>query len=156
MPSKEITTEYGPVEILFIRTENNNIDPELWQLLINQVDAQSVALLDVVAVQKDADGAVTVLEIDEITPDAQIEALAHGFTTEADLIELADQIEPGEREIVVAFEHVWARSLANRLASAGGEVIDAVRIPAPIVNQSIAEAAEAVDASDSSETEGND
>lgn len=140
MSAHEATPEFGPVEIVLVRTENESPDAQLWELLFEQIDATSVALLDVAVVRKDDAGDVTIHEIENIGADAALDSLAHGLTTEDDLLELAEQLEPGENAVVVAFEHVWARNLASRLAAVGGAVVDAVRIPAPIVNQSIAEA----------------
>ena len=79
-----------------------------------------------------------------------LEVLASGLLADEDLEELAEDVETGASAVVVAIEHVWARSLASRLLQVGGAVVATERIPAPVMQAVFDELTQ-----DASDDEGN-
>ena len=108
--------EYGPVELLLAGFTG---------------DKPSTGVLDALADLSDA-GTIRVIDL-----------VAGGLASEDDVAELGSRLPPGAAAMLVVLEHVWAKRLASRLLDADGFVVDAVRIPAPVVNLVALEAAEA-------------
>ncbi|MCI2956619.1 DUF6325 family protein [Agromyces atrinae] len=138
--------EYGPVEIYVIATEGERPDDATFAELARLIDGDLVRLLDLVIVSKSAEGDVTVVEIEDLGDEVDIEVLeleAGGLVGEEDIDEVAPLIEPGSSAAIVALELVWAKQLASTLAASGAVVLSTERIPAPIVNAVLAEASDA-------------
>ena len=139
------TFEYGPVELHLVAFEGDRPDPGVISAIVELIEDGLVRLLDLIVVSKSADGGVSAVEIDD---DAErfgftgVELAELGIAGEEDIEELAELIEPGASAAIIAYELVWAKRLAERLAESGGYVLQSERIPAPVVN-ALLEAAEA-------------
>jgi uncharacterized membrane protein len=128
---------YGPVELYLVGFEGDRPSPDTAAALAELVEAGLVRLLDFVIVSKSAAGDVEVIEIEEQTEEygfGGIEFAEIGITGEEDIAELVELVEPGTSAAIVALELVYARRLADKLASSGAVVLSAERIPAPVVN----------------------
>ncbi len=123
--------EYGPVELHLIGFEGDRPDPSVIEAIVDLIQAGIVRLLDFTIVSKSEDGEVTVTEIEDETEE-------YGFGG----VELAELIPPGSSAALVALELLWARRLAERFAASGSVILRSERIPAPIVNEVLALAAE--------------
>ncbi|MGH3692212.1 MAG: DUF6325 family protein, partial [Microbacterium sp.] len=62
------------------------------------------------------------------------EPIAAGLAGDEDVEELADALAPGQSAAIVVLELTFARTLAQNLAAAGGQVLRSERVPAPVVN----------------------
>lgn len=62
------------------------------------------------------------------------EPIAAGLAGEEDVEALAAAIAPGQSAALVVLELAFARTLAQKLAAAGGQVLRSERVPAPVVN----------------------
>ena len=128
---------YGPVELSLVGFEGDRPSPDTAAALAELVEGGLVRLLDFVIVSKSESGEVEVIEIEEQTEEygfGGIDFAEIGITGEEDIAELVELVEPGTSAAIVALELVYARRLADKLASSGGVVLSAERIPAPIVN----------------------
>jgi len=135
---------FGPVELYLVGFEGERPSPGVMSALLDLIENGLVRLLDFVLVTKSLDGDVTVTEIEEESAEyglGEIEFLAAGITGDEDIEELAELIPPGASAALVALELAYARTLTERLATSGGVVLRAERIPAPVVN-AVLEAAE--------------
>jgi hypothetical protein len=56
-----------------------------------------------------------------------------GLLSEADLNDIADDLEPSSTEAVFLVEHLWATDFANAVREAGGTLLMSERIPHDIV-----------------------
>jgi uncharacterized membrane protein len=124
---------YGPVELYLVGYEGERPDPLVVGALAELLEGGLVRLLDVVLISKDDDGEVTIVEIEDENFGG-IELAAAGIAAEDDIAELAELIEPGTSAALVALELLYARRLAERLATTGATVLSTERIPAPVVN----------------------
>ena len=133
--TSESELSFGPVEILLIDIDGDPFDDQLWQLVADSVDDDHIRVLDAAVVRRLDDETVEFLELDADPSGGAValEVLASGLLADEDLEELAEDVETGASAVVVAIEHVWARSLASRLLQVGGAVVATERIPAPVV-----------------------
>ncbi|KUG51634.1 hypothetical protein AVL62_10015 [Serinicoccus chungangensis] len=129
---------YGPVELHLVGFGTGDPDPQAVGALRELVDSSLLRLLDLVVVSRSESGELTTQEPGEGPQDwglGDLEPAETGLTGDEDIEELAASLEPGTSGLVVAFELVYARTLAQRLAAAGGSVLRTERIPAPVVNE---------------------
>ena len=126
---------YGPVELFLLGLEDERPDPAFIASLVELVESGIVRILDFVLVSKSESGEVSVDEIEEDSADyGALDLVLSGITGDEDIEALGDLVPAGGSAAVVAIELLYARKLADSLASTGGVVLSAERIPAPIVN----------------------
>jgi Family of unknown function (DUF6325) len=122
---------------------NGNIAPEVAKL----VESGIVRILDLVFVAKDEQGDTLSLEFDQLDELAGFDAMdgeVGGLVNMEDLDHVADGLPEGHSALVIVWEDVWARPLADAVRESGGVVIDSARVPAPVVESALAELAEAL------------
>lgn len=130
----------GPVEFILLGFEGNRFTGNIAPALADLVADGTVRLLDVAVVMKDASGEVLILEMQEL-PDDVAEAMrkiageVRGLMSEADLMEVADTLEPDSTVAALLVEHIWASRFADAVRSAGGELLLSERIPGSLVDQ---------------------
>ncbi|MCG2842512.1 DUF6325 family protein [Sandaracinobacter sp. RS1-74] len=135
-----MTDKLGPVEFLLLGFEGNRFDGRIAPALADLIGRGFVRLLDLAVVTKDADGEVAILEMQEL-PDDVAEALKtltgdiRGLMSEADLLEVSDNLEPSSTVAALLVEHVWSTQFADAVRGAGGELLVAERIPGDLVDQ---------------------
>ena len=106
------------------------------------VDAGTVRVLDLLILQKDADGSVEALEIDDLDAVGELQKLETQLAeilAADDVAHLAAAMEPGSTAGVLVYENRWAAPFASAARRAGGQLIANGRIPI----QAIAAALEA-------------
>ena len=108
-----VAPHYGPVELHVITLPDSEVSAGLLSALLAQIDKGVVRLLDFVVVTKSVTGTLGIEEVDldEFGIDGLTE-LAHGLTSEEDLLELGVALAPGTGALVVALELLWAAELA--------------------------------------------
>ncbi|MEJ3405771.1 DUF6325 family protein [Rathayibacter sp. YIM 133350] len=137
--------EYGPVELYVVGFEGSRPDDATFAELARLIDDETVRLLDLVILTHEEDGGLTVVELEDLGGEFDVEAFsvpASGLVGQDDLEELADAVPLGGSAAVVAVELLWAKDLASRLAASGGVVLATERIPAPAVNALLEEIGE--------------
>lgn len=129
---------YGPVELHLVAFEGNRPDPAVIdEAIVDLVDDGTIRLLDFTIVSKSEDGEISVVEIED--EDYELDLAEIGITGDEDIEELAEALAPGSSAAIVAFELAWAKRLAEKLAASGSVIIRSERIPAPIVNDLLAQ-----------------
>ena len=129
---------YGPVEFFVVAFEGDRPDPGVMAAIVDLTLSGTVRLLDLVIASRPDDDTVRVLEIDEaaLFGDGPVVALEiQGLIGEEDIADALAPVEPGLSVAIAALELVWATTLAQRVAEAGGVVVRSERIPAPVVNE---------------------
>ncbi len=134
----------GPVSytvIAFPGNEfNGSIIPEIEKLVTNEV----VRILDLVFVGKDENGDTISLEfdqMDELAAFGDIEGEVGGLVNTEDLDHVAANLPAGNSALVLLWEDLWARPLAEALRGSGGVLIDSARIPAELIEAAMEELA---------------
>ncbi|HYI33254.1 MAG TPA: DUF6325 family protein [Glaciibacter sp.] len=129
--------EYGPVEFYLIGFSGDRPGPAVLDAIVDLVRADTLRLLDLLFVARSQDNEVRVLELEDVAEEyglSDLQVSEPGLAGEEDVHELADAIPPGTSAAVLVVEHRWARSFAETLYNAGGQVLRTQFIPAPIVN----------------------
>jgi len=141
--------ELGPVDYLVVEFPSGaqNFNGEMAAELVRLSDAGTIRVLDLLIVQKAADGSVDAYEIDETDAVDEIRALethVSEILAADDVLNLAAAMEPGSVAGVLVWENTWAAPFASAARRAGGQLIATGRIPI----QAIAASLEAEQAAD--------
>ena len=137
----------GPVSytvIAFPGNEfNGKIIPEIEKLVTNEV----VRILDLVFVGKDEQGDTISLEfdqMDELAAFGDIDGEVGGLVNTEDLDHVAANLPAGNSALVILWEDLWAKPLAEAMLDSGGVVVDSARIPPALIEAAMKELAAAL------------
>ncbi len=127
-------TEIGPVEYMVVSFPGNRFTGEIAPALATLVESNTIRIIDLAFVSKDADGAVEAFELSDLREDVReaLDALGiegSGFLGEDDLMDAGANLEPNCSAALLLWEDIWAAELAEALRGAGGEVVALGRIP---------------------------
>lgn len=133
----------GPVDIIIIGFPGNKFTGGVAPAIIDLVESGTVRIIDLLFVTKDAEGNVGTLEIsdlgDDLTPGfLGIDVTAAGSLDLQDAEEIGEDLAPNTSALLVAYENAWAARFVNAIRAADGVVIDQIRIPADVVEASLA------------------
>ena len=126
--------ELGPVDYLVVEFPPGaqNFDGEMAAELVRLSDAGTIRVLDLMILQKTADGSVDAYEIDETDVVDEIRALethVSEILAADDVLNLAAAMEPGSVAGVLVWENRWAAPFASAARRAGGQLVANGRIP---------------------------
>lgn len=123
----------GPVEVLVCAFPKPEVDMRVIDALSDVVKSGAVALIDLVLVSRDEEGAVSVRDLeDELPADWPaiiIDSRPLTLLSDADLEVASGAIGNGETALVVAIENLWAQRLAEEIRGSDGVVALHARIP---------------------------
>lgn len=124
----------GPIDYLVVEfpPEHANFNGEMAAELAALVERGIIRVLDLLIIQKDADGAIEALEIDDLDAVDEIvhlEADIAEILAADDVADLAAAMEPGTVAGVIVWENLWAAPFGAAARKAGGQVVASGRIP---------------------------
>ena len=141
--------QLGPVDIVVIgfppgAPKTGSAIP----MFVDLVDRGIIRVLDVLMVQKDAEGTVAALDIkdlgDEVSADLVVfDGARSGMLGEEDAGVAGEALEPGEAAVMICFENTWAAPFVTEVRRNGGHVLAFQRVPA----EEVIEIVEALEAS---------
>ena len=126
--------EIGPVDYAVIAFPGNEFNGKIIPALADLVDAGTIRIIDAVFVSKDENGEMLALEFADLAPDMQ-EALAalnievQGLFSDEELQAAAQELEPNSSATLLVWENVWARTVAQAMRDAGGQLLAFDRVP---------------------------
>jgi len=134
--------ELGPVDYLVVEfpAGAQNFDGEMAAELVRLSDAGTIRVLDLMILQKAADGSIDAYEIDETDAADEIRALethVSEILAADDVEHLAAAMEPGSVAGVLVWENTWAAPFASAARRSGGQLIATGRIPIQAIAASI-------------------
>ena len=138
----------GPIEFLALKFPGNQFRGEIIPALAELVDDGTIRVVDLLFVQKAADGTVLVVELADLGEEdyAAFEAVVSdvaGLLGHDDARRVATALAPDSSAALMLFENVWATRFADAVANANGELIVSERIPRAVVEEVLAMADEA-------------
>jgi hypothetical protein len=126
--------ELGPVDYLVVEFPpgHQNFTGEVAAELGKLVDQKLIRVLDLVLLEKNQDGTINVLEIDDLD---QVDELRVAETQVAELLAAEDienlghALEPGTVAGALVYENLWAAPFGSAVRRAGGQLVANGRIP---------------------------
>ncbi|MDE0573872.1 DUF6325 family protein [Demequina sp. B12] len=137
----------GPVEIAVIAFHGGEFKGDIVKELTALVESGTISIIDGVFVRRVGDDDLEYVELDQETDDAAITQLASlldrvdGLVSEEDVEDLAADLPVGGAAAMLVFEHTWFKPLSAAVQEAGGELVDTIRVPGPVVEEVLAEIA---------------
>jgi len=134
----------GPVEYIAIAFPGNQFSGKIIPAIKELQDAGTIRVLDLVIISKDADGNVDAIELSEASPEQQAALAVLGVESrnllgQEDFEDIGAALDPNSTAGLMIWENVWAARFAQSLRDADGILIANGRIPAPLVEEVLAE-----------------
>jgi hypothetical protein len=134
--------QLGPVDFLVVEfpVGHTNFTGEGAKELARLVESETIRVLDLLILTKNADGSVDAFEIDdleEVDELRRIEAELAELLSVEDVANLAESMEPGTTAAALVYENRWAAPFASALRHAGGQLVANGRIPIQAIVASI-------------------
>ena len=134
MSSEEL--ELGPVDIVVIGYPPDA--PRMGDaipLFIDLVDRGIIRVLDVLVVQKDAEGTVSGMVVTDLDGDGYNDLLVFdgarsGLIGDEDVSTTGEALEPGSAAVLICFENTWAAPFATAVRRNGGQLLAFERVGA--------------------------
>jgi hypothetical protein len=126
--------ELGPVDYLIVEfpVGAQNFTGEGAEELLRLHDAGIIRVMDILILQKGADGTVMAQELGDLTELGELARLETELVqtlAEEDVDNLAAAMDPGSIAGVLVYENLWAAPFASAMRRAGGQLIANGRIP---------------------------
>jgi hypothetical protein len=131
----------GPIEIVVIAFEKGEFKGEILPEIERLVESNTISIVDGLFVRRPAQDELEVVEFAELTSDPGINALSSllnrvdGLLSEEDADILTQRLPVGAAVAVLCFEHTWVKPLRDAIVSAGGELVDSIRVPGLVVQE---------------------
>jgi Family of unknown function (DUF6325) len=126
--------ELGPVDVVvFGYPPGAPRTGDAVPLFIDLVDRGIIRVLDVLVVQKDADGTVSGLEVTDLDGDGVNDLVVFagarsGLLGDEDAATAGAGLEPGSTAVMICFENTWAAPFATAVRRNGGQVLAFERV----------------------------
>jgi len=108
--------------------------------LLDLAERDIVRFVDIVFIQKDEDGNVRTIELNDLEPEAYemfvpIGGHVSSLFTENDLEIAASKLPNGSAAALFLWENLWVANLRKALVDAGGVLVERVQIAPEVVEQ---------------------
>ncbi len=136
---------FGPIDLVVLEFPAGTTADATAAAIVDLVDRGVVRLYDILAVRRDADGAI---ELDLDALDGDLDALAplagarSGLIGPEDLADAAAVLDPDTVAVVLLYENAWAVPFVAAAHGEGGQLVVSSRLTA----QEILDALDAVEA----------
>jgi hypothetical protein len=133
---------YGPIDYYVFEFNNENLKGEVLPALIELVQKEIVRVIDLVIIQKDAEGNHEAVEVQELDPDTlaiydPLKAEISGLIQVEDIDAIAEQLEKGTTAAALMVENLWAIKFKDALLHANARLIEQVRLPHEDVEEAL-------------------
>lgn len=137
---KEGGSHAGPVEYIIVSFPGNKFNGEIAPELIALAESETIRILDLIFISKDALGNVVSIEIDDLDEALGFNRLpgeVGGLIGPEDIAFVADQLEPNSSAGVLIWEDLWAAPFARAILNSGGVFLQGARIPRELIDSAI-------------------
>ena len=132
----------GPVELIIVRFPGHQLRGgfgELAPALKDLVESNTVRIIDLVIVRKDANGKAESIELTSLDPEefSVFESLVDevlGLISADQIQRLSDGLENNSAGAIMLFENVWATRFRDSLLAANGELVAIERVPKSVID----------------------
>jgi len=127
--------ELGPIDYIVLEwSANKPPTGEAFPYLVDLVDRGLIRILDLAFVQKQDDGTVVGIDIEDMDLDGNPElavfrGAATGLIGDDDIAEAGTAVEPGAAAAILIYENTWAAPFATALRRSGAHLVAQGRVP---------------------------
>ena len=119
---------YGPIDLLALEFKGNQFKGEIMPALVELVSKEIVRVIDLVIVQKDAEGKVTVREMQQFDPSFvslfdPLKVQVSGMIQVADIEHIGEKLENNTTAAIMLFESLWVIKFREAVLNANGRVV---------------------------------
>ena len=131
----QTAADLGVVDYLVIEAPVSGAAVEDFGALLDLVERDTIRVLDLEIVAKDAGGAVALVDagqVDglELGGFAAFAGSSSGLLDDDDVRAAGELVEPGNLAVVVVYENVWTAKLASALSRHGARLVATGQVPA--------------------------
>jgi len=131
----DIVRPAGPVDVAIIAFDEPKFDGSVASAIADLVANGTVRILDIVLVNKDENGTVTVLEVTDVDGDGIPDLVAlqgdiPGMLSETDAGLAVEEMPNSTAIALIAWENTWLVRAGQAIRNNGGTLIAFERIPA--------------------------
>jgi hypothetical protein len=131
-------TEIGPVDYMIVAFPGNEFRGDIAPALAELVESETIRIIDLAFVGKDAEGNVAAFELTDIDPEVREGFEKAGvevnrLLNDDDLVSTGEELEPNSSAALLVWENIWARDVAQKMRDAGGVLLDFERLPHEVV-----------------------
>jgi len=129
-----------PVEYALVVFPGNKFSGEIVPALLDLADRDIIRFVDIVFVQKDEDGSIRTVELNDLDTESyqlfvplgkRIESLF----TEDDLTWAASQMPENSSAALFLWENLWMGNIRNAISNSGGILAQRGQIPDDVIEQ---------------------
>ncbi len=134
---------YGPIDFLALEFNNENLKGEILPALYDLVQSNIVRVIDLIVIQKKADGSHEAVELQQLAPELlgvfdPLKAEISGMIQVEDIEMVADSMGNNTTAAALLFENLWAIKFKDAVLRANGRLLTQVRIPQENVEEALA------------------
>lgn len=123
----------GPIDYIVVGFEGNKFDGSILQAIGDAIDKGIIALVTLTFIQKDSEGTLTTVDIDNLGDEYSLEFSQKYDTdktlvTQEDIDEVGDLVEANTSVGLLVIEQLWAKPLKKALIDANGVLVAEGRI----------------------------
>ena len=129
-----------PLEFALIEFKGNKFTGKIVPELLDLADRGIVRFVDIVFIQKEKDGNVRTIELDDLDAEGYKQFVPIGkqvtslFTTE-DLDIAAGKLNKNTAAALFLWENLWLQNVGNAITQAGGKLVERAQISPDVVKQ---------------------
>jgi Family of unknown function (DUF6325) len=131
----------GPIEYIIVGFPGNQFTGQIAPALADLIDNDTIRILDLVFISKDADGDVTAFEYDELEELAafgDLDGEVGGLIGPDDIAHAAEGLDPNSSAALLIWEDTWAVPFVEAMRSSGGVLLEGGRIPHDLAEEAFA------------------
>jgi uncharacterized membrane protein len=130
--------EIGPVDYLIVSFPGSRFNGKIAPGIADLIEAGTIRVIDAVFVSRATDGSVAAMELTELDPDVRAGLQAAGIDSgglfnDEDIIAAGEDLEPGSSGLLLVWENLWAKKVAQAMRDSHGQMLAFGRIPHEVV-----------------------
>jgi hypothetical protein len=134
--------KYGPIDFLALEFKGNQFKGEIIPALLELVNKEIVRVIDLVIVQKDANGKVFMREMQQMDPSTvaifdPLKAQITGIVQLEDIEMIGEKVENNSTAAIMLFENLWPIKFREAVLNANGRLVMHERIPDAVVEETL-------------------
>ena len=119
----------GPIDYLLLEFPGDRPLDRAAAALLDLVEQGTIRLYDLVLLRKEAEGVVSLLEVDGDGSFAAFAGARSGLLGQDAATEAGAALEVGTTAVLLVYENLWAVPFAAAALDAGGQMVASARIP---------------------------